>query len=117
MTLCLLLTLIYRAHAFMCIWTRIAAGVFFVLTILFALPVIVFIIAGMFGPRFYRFVNWAKGFLLVSNLWMIIGVVLYPIGFAWLDDTCIPGDVHCGLSCTGDRNMGFFSLCHPWDLG
>ncbi len=53
-----------------------AAAIFFVLTLLFLIPTIIFIILAMVGERFYRFVNWAKVCMLLANLWMILGVIL-----------------------------------------
>lgn len=79
--------------------------------------------AGLLGAALLRaqpaLVNPAKVALLVSCVWMIIGVVLFPLGFSWLEDTCRTSTtVHCGLAC-GDStaDMGFFSLCAPYDVG
>ena len=61
---------------------------------------------------------WAKSLLIVTNLCFTIAIVLTPIGFAWLDDSCPGGNIangQCGLVCdSGD--MDFFSLCAPFKV-
>eukprot|EP00045_Choanoeca_perplexa_P003219 m.29217 g.29217 ORF g.29217 m.29217 type:complete len:227 (+) comp11933_c0_seq1:212-892(+) len=64
-------------------------------------------------------VLWAKAILSFANLLFIIAALLFPIGFAKLDNGCdASDDTQCGLLCADDSSdFDFFILCAPFELG
>lgn len=66
-----------------------------------------------------RVIPAAKIVLSIANLFLMIAIILVPIGFAFLDDSC-PGtdEMQCGIAC-GDANddFSYFTLCGPYEVG
>lgn len=48
----------------------------------------------------------------------MVAIILVPLGFAFLDDSCPTGnEVQCSLTCNGGNSFSFFTLCDPFELG
>lgn len=59
----------------------------------------------------------SKLLMCITNVFVIIGVILVPIGFEQLDEPCPANANQCGLTCDNGGNMGFFTVCGPWNVG
>eukprot|EP00051_Salpingoeca_urceolata_P026924 m.479302 g.479302 ORF g.479302 m.479302 type:complete len:218 (+) comp21397_c0_seq1:174-827(+) len=92
-----------------------AAAAFFIIGLIFLGFTIVAVLLCL---CFAAMVPVSKIMHSLTNLWLMIAMVLVPIGFAWLDDECDSGSEkgQCGLVCYGDDDFTFFTLCGPYDI-
>eukprot|EP00050_Salpingoeca_kvevrii_P005699 m.285169 g.285169 ORF g.285169 m.285169 type:complete len:202 (-) comp11313_c0_seq1:253-858(-) len=93
-----------------------ASAVLFILGLIFLFFTFILFVVNAFT---YKVLNIAKGFLSFTNLLMMVGIILVPLGFAFLDDECPAGnnEGQCGLVCNGDNDFSYFTLCDPYELG
>jgi hypothetical protein len=78
------------------------------------------IILGLLCFCYLQLLPATKILLSITNLCFTIAIVLTPIGFSWLDDSCGSGGIgegQCGLVCDNTGRMDFFSLCSPFKVG
>lgn len=103
----------------------IAASAFFVAGVILLSFAVIFAFVSLWK---LKLINATKILHMITNVFMMVGLVLVPIGYAWLDDACpdagfnagqIAADKQgqCGLVCNGNNNMSFFSLCSPFEVG
>lgn len=67
----------------------------------------------------YRAIPYAKQVSNLTDVFMVLGVLLVPCGYTYLDDSC-PSGLHqgqCGLICEGNGKMELFVLCPPYSMG
>ena len=65
----------------------------------------------------YRFIRLAKLLMGAADLFLVVAVVLIPIGYNRLGDECTDPNNSCGLVCSAQNSFGFFTLCSPWSIG
>lgn len=75
------------------------------------------VLLGLASLCSYRFIRPAKFLMGFADLFLVVAVVLIPIGYNRLGDTCDDTHNSCGLACTGQGSFGFFTLCAPWSIG
>eukprot|EP00042_Codosiga_hollandica_P010870 m.24161 g.24161 ORF g.24161 m.24161 type:complete len:195 (+) comp35883_c0_seq2:81-665(+) len=96
--------------------TWLAAGSLIMVGLLFLGFTILMAFASLFS---YRYIKGAKFLMGFADLFIVLGIVLVPIGYKFLGDECsTPDDRNsCGLGCNGSNSFGYFTLCDPFKIG